>query len=86
MKFPDYKGYRKPKVVKVNTYVTIATYKAINKVDIDMVYIYNSKDDNCILLYYNTLDSIYNILNKKLYTTKKIKIKESKDDRPHRFI
>jgi hypothetical protein len=69
MNFPiKLNSYNISKIDKINKYITIATYtkKNTNK---NIVYIYNSKDTNYILLYNTTLYNIYNILNmnKKIY-------------------
>jgi len=71
MKFPSFIGYGECKVIKINEYVTIGTYKSLENNGKDMTYIYNNKDTNYILLYNTTIYNIntYNILelNKSIY-------------------
>ena len=71
------KGYKEPKIVAINKFVTIVVHTPIvySSDYIDFIEIYNSKEDNYIPLYNTTISSIYTILNK---ITKKINKESNK--------
>lgn len=63
MNLENYSGYNTPKVLTINEYIKVVTYKSIDTNTKDIVVIYNSKEDNYITLYNTTLKKIYNLLN-----------------------
>ena len=73
IEFDTYEGYDSPVIQEVNKNASIATYKDLNG-NKDIICIYNNISNTNILLYTNTFNNIYNLLNKR----KKIKNKRKK--------
>lgn len=75
IEFDNYIDYKEPVVTKINDKVTVAMYTDL-KGSNDIVAIHSSINNTILVLYNNTYNNIYKLLNRS--TRKKIKNKRKK--------